>query len=199
MNLQTFKLAVKSISARKGRTFLTMLGVIIGLAAVIIMVSYTSATTKQMMDMMKATGTNQIQIYAYDSIYNYCQQMDDLVVGITPQQYFYGSVRYGTVDSNTSFDYSDYDHYAPETYMVSNQWGICNNAVIAKGRDFTLLDIQRGNQVCVLGSQAAKAFFNYADPIGKSPGLMWTICPRATSTSRPGTISSLSPTLPPGL
>ena len=181
MNLQTFKLAVKSISARKGRTFLTMLGVIIGLAAVIIMVSYTSATTKQMMDMMKATGTNQIQIYAYkwsmrgdddtsvfDSIYNYCQQMDDLVVGITPQQYFYGSVRYGTVDSNTSFDYSDYDHYAPETYMVSNQWGICNNAVIAKGRDFTLLDIQRGNQVCVLGSQAAKAFFNYADPIGKT-------------------------------
>ena len=86
MNFQTLKLAIKSISARKGRTFLTMLGVIIGLAAVIIMVSYTSATTKQMMDMMKATGTNQIQVYAYkwsmrgdddtsifDSIYNYCQ------------------------------------------------------------------------------------------------------------------------------
>ena len=41
MNLkQTIKLAAKSIAARKGRTFLTMLGVIIGLAAVITMVTY---------------------------------------------------------------------------------------------------------------------------------------------------------------
>ncbi|MBP3318904.1 MAG: ABC transporter permease [Ruminiclostridium sp.] len=182
MNLQTFKLAVKSISARKGRTFLTMLGVIIGLAAVIIMVSYTAATTKQMLDMMKATGTNQLEVYAYkwssmgdedtsvfDAIYGYCQRLDDLVIGVTPQQDFWGRVQYGTMDSQSSyFDYSDPDHYSPNTYMVSNQWGVCNNAVIAKGRDFTLLDIQRGNQVCVLGSRAAKIFFNYADPIGKT-------------------------------
>ncbi|MDE6108561.1 MAG: ABC transporter permease, partial [Oscillospiraceae bacterium] len=182
MNFQTFKLALKSISARKGRTFLTMLGVIIGLAAVIIMVSYTSATTKQMLDMMKATGTNQIEVYAYrwsymgdedtsvfDAIYGYCQQMDNLVVGVTPQQDFWGRVQYGTLDSDSGyFDYSDPDHYSPNVYMVGNQWGMCNNATIAKGRDFTLLDIQRGNQVCVLGSRAAKIFFNYADPIGKT-------------------------------
>ena len=179
MNLQTIKLAVKSIGARKGRTFLTMLGIIIGLAAVIIMVSYTSATTKQMMDMMKAMGTNMLDVYAYkwsayggndtsmfDTIYNYCQQMDDLVVGVTPEQYWWGDVRYGAVSSD-SFDYRDYEHYAPDVYKVSHQWGLVNGATIAQGRDFTYLDIQTENQVCVLGSGAAKAFFNYADPIGK--------------------------------
>ncbi|MCM1441331.1 MAG: ABC transporter permease, partial [Roseburia sp.] len=178
MNLQTIKLAIKSIGARKGRTFLTMLGVIIGLAAVIIMVSYTSATTKRMMDMMKATGTNRFQVYAYkwssydndtsffDTVYNYCQQLDG-VVGVTPEQSFWGEVRYGTISSN-NFDYSDYDHYAPDVYLGSAQWAACNNAVIAKGRDLSLLDIQTGNTVCVLGSRAAKAFFNYADPIGKT-------------------------------
>ena len=41
MNLtQAFKIAVKAIAAKKARSALTMLGVIIGLAAVIILVSY---------------------------------------------------------------------------------------------------------------------------------------------------------------
>ena len=99
MNLkQTIKLAAKSIGARKGRTFLTMLGVIIGLAAVIILVTYASGTTKQMMELMQSMGTNQIQVSAYkwssrqdddsvfNALYNYCRQMDDLVVGVTPSQ-----------------------------------------------------------------------------------------------------------------
>lgn len=181
MNLrQTIRLAFKSIGARKGRTFLTMLGVIIGLAAVIIMVSYTSATTKQMMDILKSTGTNQFEVYAYkwgsyemgdtsffDTIYNYCQQMDDLIVGVSPQQYYYGTVRYGVLSSD-NFDYSDYDHYAPDVLMGNNQWGLVNNATIAKGRDLSKIDVDNGATVCVLGSRAAKAFFNYADPIGKT-------------------------------
>ena len=101
MNLkQTIKLAVKSIGARKGRTFLTMLGVIIGLAAVITMVTYASGTTRKMMDLMQSMGTNRIQVQAhkwtggssedvvFNSLYNYCQQqLGDLVLGVTPNQY----------------------------------------------------------------------------------------------------------------
>ena len=49
MNLnQAFKIAAKSIAAKKGRSALTMLGVIIGLAAVIILVSYAQGQNQQM-------------------------------------------------------------------------------------------------------------------------------------------------------
>ena len=180
MNLkQTIKLAAKSIGARKGRTFLTMLGVIIGLAAVIILVTYASGTTKQMMELMQSMGTNQIQVSAYkwssrqdddsvfNALYNYCRQMDDLVVGVTPSQSCWATIQYGAKSSRT-MDYSDYDHYPPEVYLGSDQWAACNNAKIAKGRDLTYLDVQGNNQVCVLGSRAAKLFFNYADPIGET-------------------------------
>lgn len=170
---QTIKLAAKSIGARKGRTFLTMLGVIIGLAAVIILVTYAQGTTKQMMDLMKSMGTNQIQVSAYkwtggssdnvvfNSLYNYCQQMDNLVEGVTPNQYAWVTVKYGAKNSATM-------ESGPQTYMGSDQWSVCNNAKLSKGRDLTYLDVKKGNQVCVLGSKAAQAFFNYANPVGET-------------------------------
>ncbi len=176
--LQSIKLAAKSLGARKGRTFLSMLGVIIGLAAVIILVTYTKGTTKQMMEMLKAQGTNQIQVQAYkwttrndddsvfQAIYNYCKQLSDMVDGVTPQQNFYGTVRYNTKSSdNMSWD--DPLKSSPQIYMGSDQWSACNNAKIVKGRDLTYLDVKSGSLVCVLSELAAKNFFDYADPIGK--------------------------------
>ena len=178
MNLkQTIKLAVKSIGARKGRTFLTMLGVIIGLAAVITMVTYASGTTRKMMDLMQSMGTNRIQVQAYkwtggssedvvfNSLYNYCQQqLGDLVLGVTPNQYTWFTVTYGSKNSDNMYS-EDGRIQPPQIYMGSDQWAACSNATIAKGRDISYLDVKNGNQVCVLSARAAELFFNYADPI----------------------------------
>ena len=56
----------------------------------------------------------------------------------------------------------------PSLYLGSDQYSICNNLTVAKGRDLSVLDSQRYNQVCVMGAQAAKAFFDSADPVGKT-------------------------------
>ena len=56
----------------------------------------------------------------------------------------------------------------PSLYLGSDQYSICNNLTVAKGRDLSVLDSQRYNQVCVMGSQAAKTFFGSADPVGKT-------------------------------
>ena len=65
MNLnQAFKIAAKSIAAKKGRSALTMLGVIIGLAAVIILVSYAQGQNAQMRAYYESLGTNIINIEA---------------------------------------------------------------------------------------------------------------------------------------
>ena len=93
MNIrQALKMAVKSISSNKARSFLTMLGVIIGLAAVIVLVSFSSGQNMAIKALYESQGTNVLNVYAYDwnsskdvgqSLYDYCQGLDE-VVGITP-------------------------------------------------------------------------------------------------------------------
>ena len=56
--LQSFKLAIKSIWSNKMRSFLTMLGIIIGVMAVIVIVGLGNGMTKSMRDSFSALGTN---------------------------------------------------------------------------------------------------------------------------------------------
>ena len=176
MNLsQAFKIAAKSIAAKKGRSILTMLGVIIGLAAVIILVSYAQGQNEQMRAYYESLGTNVINIEASgpnsksisDALYDYCLELDDLVLGVTPQIQMYNQtvVKYGakTLDS-----YQSNWEESPQVVMGNQQYSLCNNYTIAKGRDLAYLDVENYSQVCVLGHKMAEMLFNYADPIGKT-------------------------------
>ena len=67
MNLyQAFKMAFKSISCKKTRSFLTMLGIIIGVASVVIMVSVVQGQNKKNMEYFEKMGDNKITVYAQD-------------------------------------------------------------------------------------------------------------------------------------
>ena len=171
MNLgQSVKLAAKSIAARKGRTFLTMLGIIIGLSAVITLVSYAKGQMQQLVNYYESMGTNQIQISAeqygasgerlFDSLYRYCKGLGELVQGVTPNSSTSGIIQYGARTSESM-------EWRPQIYLGSDQWSVCNNFTLARGRDLVYLDIASGHQVCVLGSKAAQLFFDYADPVGR--------------------------------
>ena len=169
--LQSLKLALKSIAARKGRTFLTMLGIIIGLASVITLVSYAKGQVKEIMDYYESMGSNQIQIDAqkwgpgsnnlFDELYAYCKGMEDLVEGVTPNGTTWGTIKYGARSSD-SMDWQ------PQIYLGSDQWAKCNNFNIGLGRDLGYLDVKAEHQVCVLGSKAAELFFDYANPVDRT-------------------------------
>ena len=174
MNLaQAFKIALKSIGAKKGRSALTMLGVIIGLAAVIILVSYAEGQNQQMRAYYESMGSNIININASswdskgvsDALYDYCLELDRYVLGVTPvvQMWDQTTVRYGakTVDNmNSSWEES------PQVVMGNQDFSLCNNFQLAKGRDVSYLDVEGYHQVCVLGSKIAQMLFNYMDPVG---------------------------------
>ena len=89
---QAFKMAVKSIVGKKMRSFLTMLGIIIGVAAVVIMVSVIQGQNQQWMKYILSQGTNRLSVEAYsgngtnisDELSKYCMGLGDLVEGITP-------------------------------------------------------------------------------------------------------------------
>ena len=176
MNLkQSFKMAVKSIWGKKMRSFLTMLGIIIGVAAVVIMVSVIQGQNAQTMKYFESQGTNKIEIQAYkyygndvsQDLYNYCKSMPELVAGVTPNIQVgnemviqYGSKRYST---------QDWDNWEDMITVAlgNDQYGLCNNYTLASGRELSYLDIEKTNNVCILGGGLAEKLFDYLDPVGR--------------------------------
>ena len=171
---QAFKMAAKSIFSNIGRSALTMLGIIIGLAAVIILVSYAQGQNAAMRAYYESMGTNTVEVYAYTwdssldvskSLYNYCLGLDNLVVGFTPsgQVYTDAKISYGSKTLPTD-DYQT----ATTLYLGNDQYGLCNDYQIARGRELSFLDMEKLNQVCVLGSASAEELFSFADPLDKT-------------------------------
>ncbi|NLF34358.1 MAG: FtsX-like permease family protein [Clostridiales bacterium] len=191
MNIsQAIKMAAKSISSNKGRSALTMLGVIIGLAAVIILVSYAKGQNMALNAYYESLGSNKISVYAYtwgnsgavdvgQELYDYCLNLDG-VLGITPNGYVWSgpTIKYEskTLSQNqgrygggmVSVGGYDTGNDYPQIYLGNDKFGLCNGYSIAKGRDFSYLDIENLNQVCVLGSATADYLFSFANPIDKT-------------------------------
>ena len=193
---QAIKMALKSILSNKGRSILTMLGIIIGIASVMTIVSVINGMNQISLKQFEAMGTNKVNVSAmrydgrdvFDDLYNYCNGLGDQVLGVTPSSQFSATVVYGAKNSDdmnnnmnqmwssmsgTGDAGSDAAPTAtpdmpPTLYFGSDQYSICNNFQISKGRDLSQMDIKAYNQVCVLGARAAKIFFNYADPIGQN-------------------------------
>ena len=182
MNLwQAFKMAFKSISMKKTRSFLTMLGIIIGVASVVIMVSVVQGQNRQTMEMFEKLGDNKITVQAYgyydtnnetsQKLYDYCLTMSDLMEGITPDVEINetATVQYGakTIRIN-DWNNGNYDwQTAMHIKLGSDQYGVCNNYTLAGGREMSYLDVEKTNAVCVLGAGAKEALFDFTDPVGE--------------------------------
>ena len=172
---QAFKMAAKSIASNVGRSVLTMLGIIIGLAAVIILVSFAQGQNAAMKAYYDSMGSNIVNVTAYswnpaihvsEDLYDYCLELDDLILGITPKGEIWDQL---TISYESKTLPNDGDWYTQTTvYMGNNQFGLCNEYHLAKGRELSFLDVKKYNQVCVLGSQTAQDLFSFADPLGKT-------------------------------
>ncbi|MCL1820434.1 MAG: ABC transporter permease [Oscillospiraceae bacterium] len=167
MNLfQAFRMSIKAIMGKKARSFLTMLGIIIGVAAVIVLVSLTQASNDKNMEWMRSFGTNIVNVYL-DPWRNprVSQELEDYIAveiagltrGMTPNSSMWGSrVSYGAKAMEEL-----------QLYFGSADFSICNNYKIAKGRDLSYMDIQRNTRAVVLGAKVADEIFNYMNPIGE--------------------------------
>lgn len=191
MNItQAIKMSAKSIFSNKARSALTMLGIIIGLAAVIILVSYAQGQNLAMQRYYESMGNNKVNVECYgwssedisQALYDYCLSLNN-IVGISPNGRISSSppVKHGSKTLSPP-DYSSIhigsgaaiggsstivDNY-PTISLGNDQFGLCNDYKIAKGRDLSYLDVKNGSQVCVLGAATAEALFNFADPIGQT-------------------------------
>ena len=171
--LQAFKMAFKSIAMKKARSFLTMLGIIIGVASVVIMVSVIIGQNKKQMEYWEKQGDNKINVQAMkwdmdvsQELYDYCLGLTDLVDGVTPNIQIWNqmTIRYGTNSMSTQGE--DWSKNL-NVVLGNDKYALCNNYVLSRGRDLSYLDVEKTNNVCVLGGNTAKNLFNFVDPVGK--------------------------------
>ena len=159
MIIETFRQAIQNVWSNKLRTFLTMLGIIIGVMAVIVIVGLGNGMTKSMRDSFSALGTNtlSIQVWGYGSrtvpveeMYQLPDEFPELIQSISPQIDFSGS---GTLKiGTTSYRWSTISG-------VDEDYTSIKSYTIAQGRGLQYMDIKDNKQVCVIGDYLNRVGF----------------------------------------
>ena len=161
MIIETFRQAIQNVWSNKLRTFLTMLGIIIGVMAVIVIVGLGNGMTKSMRDSFSALGTNtlSIQVWGYgsrtvpvDDMYDICQRHSDLIKAVSPQIEFSGNASGTLKIGTTSYRWSNISG-------VDENYSVMKNYQIAQGRGLQYMDIKDNKQVCVIGDYLNRVAF----------------------------------------
>ena len=159
--LQSFKMAMKSIMGNKMRSFLTMLGIIIGVASVIILVSLVNGQMSYMTESFASMGTNQISVnvtnlstrsVSVDEMYEFYEDNRDLFAQMTPNGTVSTTVKNGT-ESATSTTVSG----------VSEEYLEMKDMELEAGRFIQYSDIVSRQKVCVVGYYVAWDLYGGVD------------------------------------
>lgn len=162
--LQAIKMAFKSILANKLRSLLTMLGIIIGVTAVIALVALGQGATKSVTEQVESLGTNLLTVNiagrgsattlnAADA-----DAISDRVDGIrylAPVNSQNASVKYGTKSVDVGVVGTNADYMSVRDYAL------------ASGRFLAQIDLDVYQKVAVLGAATAADLFGFADPLGE--------------------------------
>ena len=180
---QSFKLAIKSLQTSKLRACLTMLGIIIGVGAVIIIISLGNGLTGMVEQQVEKVGIN--QIYAYNwgfgggaltldaqKIYDLAESRPDVFVGVTPWINGGSGVRKDNEEfKKTSIFGVSEAFYRPETGRT------LDGDSLAKGRFLTYVDVFQRHNVCIIGAYLEQEAFQ-GDALNKTltiGGIKYTV------------------------
>ena len=165
---QAIKMACRSILTKKGRTALTMLGIIIGVTSVIILVSVVQGSNHRMMEYYERLGTNKLTVDIFTAqdirqdLYQFCARYSKWIAGITPERYVSGPIICRIQNTDNM------EHGGPDILLGSDQFSLCNNFQIRLGRDISCIDIKNYQNVVVLGARTAEYLFGFTNPLGET-------------------------------
>ncbi|HAQ39508.1 MAG TPA: ABC transporter permease [Clostridiales bacterium] len=162
MNIKSVtKMAFQSILSNKMRTFLTMLGIIIGVFSVVVLISIGQGATSGVADSISSMGSNIISInifgrrasIKFNDVYDF-EKLDG-VKSVTPVYTSNSIVKYDLKTTDISVIGGN------ENYL-----GI-NNYEIGSGRAITPVDVDYRNKIAVIGLTTAEELFGKDNPLGK--------------------------------
>ncbi len=159
-----FKMAIASVWSSKVRSFLTMLGIIIGIAAVIILVSLMGGLTSQITEIFAELGTNTIQVTINprastrrvepEVMYELVEDNPELLENVSPVISASGMIKNGSENERGS------------ATGVSEAYADMQTLVVEQGRFIQYSDVMNTSNVCVIGTYQEENFFGKGNAIG---------------------------------
>ena len=160
MLYETVRQALKNIASNKFRTLLTMLGIIIGIMAVMIIVGLGNGLTQSMRASVSSMGMNLLQVNVFgprarnvsvEEMYRITEERPDLFSGISPivnMDRTSSAVRVGT------------KNYSQTTAIgISETYAGMTGTKIAEGRGIQYVDCAEYKRVCVVGDYIARVAY----------------------------------------
>lgn len=166
--IEYIKMALKNIQSNKGRSFLTMLGIIIGISSVIMIISVGNGVSGSVSSDLNEFGNGQVVIYSssngdYEEVefteddIAAIEEKVEHVKGVSGQ---YGAYLTAKGPKGTFDDAYLYAGHAALQYNASEP--------IIKGSYFTASDVENAAKVCVIRAGGAMALFGTTDVVGKT-------------------------------
>lgn len=164
MFLESIRMSWENIIANKLRSFLTMLGIVIGVAAIIALITIVQGATSSITDQVTSLGANKVTINVSGTAVKQGLNDEDVrsieslenISGVSPTIAKKMSVASGslvvediTVQGNN------------EVYFRNNE------EVLSAGREISILDLENRSQVAVVGRDLVEELFYGEDPMGK--------------------------------
>ncbi|MBC5646844.1 ABC transporter permease [Christensenella tenuis] len=164
MILQSFRMAFASIVANKMRSFLTMLGIIIGIMAVVVLVSIVSSATDSVTGELESLGAETLSVTVTSSRYQPLSVND--VTGLSDEYESIGSAAPTTTQSATlkSGDTSTTASVVGTTAAYAD----INNLSLQSGRFIKSPDVTNNSAVAVVGTDVADDLFGRTDIVGET-------------------------------
>lgn len=163
-----FTLAIGNIISNRTRSLLTMLGIIIGIMAVISLVSLMNGITNEVTDMFDELGTTSINVslqsrgssrqITADDIYDVARENPTIIAGLSPSVTVNATVR--TQTSSDSID--------TRVTGVSEVYADMTKTVVAEGSFFQYIDVERLQNVCVIGTYIQDYLFGKTSSLGQT-------------------------------
>jgi len=190
MFFETSRLALRAISRNLLRSFLTVLGVVIGVAAVIAMVTIGNGTTEQVKSELSRLGTNMLFVrpgqFGPGRASTEAKRFDDRDVeairnqisgirAVAPQnRSSAATVIFGCKNHQTSVIGTTND------YLIAQDW------TIALGRDFQPAEDRGGQIGCIIGETVRQELFGAENPVGQTVRVSNISCPVIGVLARKG-------------
>ena len=165
MFIESVRMSVSNICHNRMRSFLTILGIMIGVTAVIALITTISAVSATISDSFTSMGAGTMTLSAPGSDLKSGLSADDLetltalahVKGVSP-----------TVTLNVTAAQSNAYESSVSVGGRNAYYFTANDGLIARGRAITPLDVNQSSRVCLISSDLVETFFYGVDPIGET-------------------------------
>jgi putative ABC transport system permease protein len=178
---ENIRFARIALAAHKLRSSLTILGIVIGVATVISMVSIIEGFNNNIIKNFQAFGATLVQFQKFDPRFGpgerdesqrqrrnltyedalALQRLSPSMLAVSPERYWQGEA------TESDLHYEGKEATPDSLIGTTDAYPIANNHFVGEGRFFTEGDVQRSAAVTVIGHSIAEALFPWTDPIGK--------------------------------